>query len=72
MIQTVTLPNGKIHEAMFYAGTKAKTHAIAVQNEIGEWSYAGMFGSKAAAAKHIAKCEKMGLHAHRVILPVNG
>jgi len=72
MIQTMTLPNGKIVEAMFYAGVKPRTHGIAAQDsETGEWFTGGMFTSKAAAARHIAKCEKMNFHAHRVILPVN-
>lgn len=69
---TMTLPNGEIVEAMFYAGVTPRTHGIAAQDpETGEWFNGGMFTSKAAAARHIAKCEKMNLHAHRVILLVD-
>ena len=58
---------------VLHAGVKPRTHGIAVQDtETGEWFDGGMFTSKAAAARQIAKNEKMGLHAHRVIIPVNG
>ena len=72
MIQTMTLPNGKVAEAMFYAGSKRRTHGIAVMDpETGEWTFGGMYTSRAVAQRFINRAEQFVGPAERVIVPVN-